>query len=220
MKKHNNNRYNFNLSFIDLLFNILITFAALFFLTLILVNKPTQDKKIDAKAEIMIVMTWPDDSADDVDLWVLTPELNKIGFNNKSNTYVTLDHDDLGMTNDYTIDEHGKKHIILLNREVTSIRAWRNGHYVVNVHLYRRYQNPLKNNLIDNNPIPVTVELIQVNPTVKTVYRGTVLLAVEREEKTVFTFDIQNNTIFNITQEQFPFVYKTFGEPERLGVGH
>ncbi len=218
MKRHHNgDRFSFNLSFIDMLFNILLGFAMLFFLALILANKPTQDKKIDSKAEIMIVMTWPNESSDDVDLWVLSPELNKIGFKSRENGYINLDRDDLGMSNDYVTDEKGKRKLILLNKEVTSIRAMKNGHYVVNVSLYDRHPNPLKGGTVDMDPIPVTVELIQLNPNVRTVYRVQVMLDVRREEKTAFSFDIINqNTIVGISSVQYSFIYNDFGHPEQL----
>ena len=87
--KKNNPYFNSNLSFIDLLFLLVVHIFALFILAIIMINPPAA-KKVDEKAELLITMTWPDDNADDVDLWVLLPNNEKVGYAKKEASYATL----------------------------------------------------------------------------------------------------------------------------------
>ena len=51
-----NARYNSNLAFVDLLFNLILGFAFLFIVAFFLINDPTEDKDVEAKVEYMIIM--------------------------------------------------------------------------------------------------------------------------------------------------------------------
>src|SRR6184192_3570470 len=131
--------HNSHLSFIDMLFNALTVFAALFILTVMIINDPTHKAKtVDERAKIMIVMTWDDNSADDMDLWVLTPEPAKVGYNHQNGNVANLARDDLGKSNDVYQDKEDNDHFIHLNKEVITIREKMPGHYVVDVMLYAR----------------------------------------------------------------------------------
>ncbi len=87
-------------AFLDLLLNALLLFVCLFALAFMQM-RPVQDgRSIEAKAELMLEMTWPDGSLDDVDLWVLLPDGQKVGFNRKDPGVATLDRDDRGAYGD------------------------------------------------------------------------------------------------------------------------
>ena len=60
--------YHTELAFLDLLFNTLLCFAALFALSFILINPSKQNKNVEAKADFIITVTWPADMDDDVDM--------------------------------------------------------------------------------------------------------------------------------------------------------
>ena len=66
--------YHTNLSFLDLLFNTLLCFAALFALSFVLINPSKKKNNVRMKAEFMITTTWPRDLDDDVDMYVEDPQ--------------------------------------------------------------------------------------------------------------------------------------------------
>ena len=51
--------YHTNLAFLDLLFNTLLAFAALFVLAIVLINPTKQENNTESKAEFMIIVEWP-----------------------------------------------------------------------------------------------------------------------------------------------------------------
>ena len=77
------NRNLSGLGFTDLLFNTLIGFVFLFVIAFLLIAPPVPtDKKIDPKAEILIILTWPEGSSKDIDMWATLWHLDqtKISF--------------------------------------------------------------------------------------------------------------------------------------------
>ena len=86
--------YHTNLAFLDLLFNTLLCFAALFSLAFILINPSKKNKNVDAKAEFIITVIWPSEMDDDVDTYVEDPEGNLIAFNRREQGLMHLDRDD------------------------------------------------------------------------------------------------------------------------------
>ena len=102
-KKRNRTIIGSNLSFNDLLFNVLVGFVMLFVIAFLLINPITKKSDIPVKAEFLIVLSWPADAADDVDLWVQRDNEKPVGFSNRENTPLHLDRDDLGRTNDKVI---------------------------------------------------------------------------------------------------------------------
>ena len=61
-------QYHTNLAFLDVLFNTLLCFAALFAMSFILINPSKTDRNVVAKGEFMIIVTWPKDMDNDVDM--------------------------------------------------------------------------------------------------------------------------------------------------------
>ena len=149
-------RYDSNLSFNDVLFNALLGFVVLFVLALLLINPITKKSDIPAKAEILIILEWHDDSPDDIDLWVQGPLMGApISFQNKHSGFMHLDRDDLGRTSDVMMID-GEKVIIRVNREVVSMRGIAAGDYYINIHVYN------KNGA--SEPTKYTITLLDVNP--------------------------------------------------------
>jgi len=115
-------RYDSNLSFNDVLFNALLGFVVLFVLALLLINPITKKSDIPAKAEILIIVEWDNESPDDIDTWVQGPLMGApISFQNKHSGSMHLDRDDLGRTSDIMMID-GEKIVIKVNREVVSMR--------------------------------------------------------------------------------------------------
>ena len=149
-------RYGSNLSFNDVLFNALLGFVVLFVLALLLINPITKKSDIPAKAEIMIIVEWDDESPDDIDTWVSGPLMGApISFQNKHSGMMHLDRDDLGRTSDTMIID-GEKIVIKVNREVVTMRGIAAGDYYINIHVYNKSK--------DGPPTKYTITLLDVNP--------------------------------------------------------
>jgi hypothetical protein len=149
-------RYGSNLSFNDVLFNALLGFVVLFVLALLLINPITKKSDIPAKAEIMIIVEWDDESSDDIDTWVKGPLMGApISFQNKHSGMMHLDRDDLGRTSDTMIID-GEKIVIKVNREVVTMRGIVAGDYYINIHVY--------NKATGSEVTKYTVTLLDVNP--------------------------------------------------------
>lgn len=200
-------RYNFLLSFVDMLFAMLLAFALLFYLAFLLINTKKHTGKVDTDAQDQIVMTWtPDLVANDIDLWVKPPSGPPIGYSHLQNTYMYLARDDLGNANDLAII-NGKSVPIPGHREVTSIRKLVDGHYVVNAEFFAIHvpYDPSGPNL--DVATPIKIQLIQVNPYA-VLATSSFVLKHQGDQHTAFSFDVVKGVITNInTINQDPFVF-------------
>ena len=172
-------QYHTNLAFLDVLFNTLLCFAALFAMSFILINPSKKDNNVVAKGEFVIVMTWPKEMDNDVDIYVEDPEGNLVAFMRREEGLMHLDRDDLGKRNDIVQTplgpiEHQE------NKEIVTLRGYMPGEYIVNVHMYRRNSKALNTE--------VYVQLDKINPIFKTVVLKKVLLKDSGDEKTAFRF--------------------------------
>ena len=147
-------------AFTDLLFNALLGFAFMFFISFALIQKPLEDGNIESKAEFIISVEWDDYHPDDVDLIVEDPKGNVVYFQNQEDGLMHLDRDDRGTLADrITID--GKNIENPSNQEIVTIRGIMSGEYVINLlHYKANFVVPLK----------TKVKIEKINPRVQTVY--------------------------------------------------
>lgn len=182
----------FRTAFLDLLLNTALAFVCMFSLAFTQMRPPSQaDKSVDAKAEFMLEMSWPDGSLDDVDLWLVLPDGQRVGFNKKDVGLATLDRDDRGGYGDFYFDGTERK-LIRSNREVIAVRGIAPGRYVVNAHYYARF-TPEALGFSDEwqQPhLPVKVKLTQLNPRVAEVAAHEATLWAVGEQTTVLAFDV------------------------------
>lgn len=175
--------YSCNTSFLDLLFNTLIAFTALFILAFALIN---QNKKTpDVKGAYIITVTWDDSFNDDVDTYVEDPERNLVFFRSREVGLMHLDRDDLGKSNDTITTQFGQIEY-KENREIVTLRGTSQGEYCVNVHLYNR------NDPENQKPIEVTIQLDKISPAYTPVIQKKVVLLVKGDEKTAFRFTVNS----------------------------
>jgi len=156
----NNPKYVSSVAFTDLLFNIVVGLAFLFLLAFILMNPVAKDKDIEEKSDFIIILTWDDESGDDIDLWIRDPLGNLLSFKNREDALMHLDRDDLGLSNDKVMLPDGNYEYVYRNKEVVSLRGTHEGEYLVNVHVYNK--KPGKDSSM--KPSNIRVELIKLNP--------------------------------------------------------
>jgi hypothetical protein len=181
--------YHTDTAFLDLLFNSLIGFVGLFFLAYVLVNpKSEEEKKIDSKAEFIIIISWDKDFDDDVDSYVQDPAGHLVSFKRREDGLMHLDRDDLGHRNDVIETQFGEIKFEE-NREIVTIRGIIPGEYVVNAHMYKK---------VTNEPVTVKIQLDKINPY-SVVVQKEVNLNAAGAEKTAFRFTIdKDGSVTNI----------------------
>lgn len=117
----------------------------------ILLKETTKVKPTTPKNAIYsLVIEWPGEMPDDVDLWVSDSVNHIVGFNRRegnAGSLHSLDHDDQGHINDV-----GPAGIIPKNMETVNLRGFYPGEYVVNAHMYAKRTNA---------PTSVTISLFK-----------------------------------------------------------
>jgi|TARA_B100000073_G_scaffold158319_1_gene130730 hypothetical protein len=191
----NRDRYKSSVAFIDLLFNITIGLAMLFIIAFLLINPIAKKGDVIVNAEFIITMSWPKDSKDDIDLYVMDPAGNIVYFRDKDNGLMHLDRDDLGDKNDQISTDSG---IISfnLNEEHLTIRGIVPGEYIVNAHWYSKatysFKNSEGNEYTPNDEIPVTIKVEKLNPY-KVIFVDTKTFSKAGEEQTYLRFYVDTD---------------------------
>jgi hypothetical protein len=167
--------------FSDLLFNTLLAFVMLFAIALVAMNPKAKTGVIDAKAEFIITVSWPDRNPNDIDTWVQDPGGNLVWFRAREAGLMHLDRDDRGQAND-SITINGQRVVNPIRQEVVTIRGYAPGEYTVNVHYY---------DTRNGETVPVKVSVVKVNPRAEVVYYGDVALARKGDEQTACRFSVR-----------------------------
>ena len=171
------------LALTDLTSNLLAVFMCLFCLAFLLMAKKIEkNKKVEAKAEFLITITWPEESDNDVDTYVEDPVGNLVFFRSREKGLLHLDRDDLGPKNDTVLLPDGTRYEVKENREIVTIRGIIPGEYTVNVHMYLRKDK--------DKETPVTIKIEKLNPSVKMITIKEVILGPNGDEKTAFRFKL------------------------------
>jgi len=169
--------------FTDLLFNTLLGFVLLFFISIMFMNPIAKLGNINYKAEYIITVIWPEDQPDDIDLWVQSPSQEIVSYQKKEAGWLHLDRDDRGDLND-TVMINGKKLVHPINQEVVTIRGIVSGEYIVNLHYYESHSK---------RPVTASVKIEKVNPVLRLVFIDQVTLDRVDDEKTVLRFELDAN---------------------------
>ena len=168
--------------FIDLLFNALLGFTFLFLVSMMFINPQARKGRVDLKAEYIISVSWPDELADDIDLWVQDPIGETVSYLRKDAGWLHLDRDDRGEIND-TVLIDGKEVVYPINQEVVTIRGIIPGEYTVNLYYYTAAQP---------DPVEALVKVEKVNPTLRTVFVRQLTLAAQDDEQTAVRFTLDH----------------------------
>jgi len=198
----NKPKYVSNVAFTDLLFNIVVGLAFLFLLAFILMNPIAKDKDIEEKSDYIIILTWDDESGDDIDLWMRDPLGNILSFKNREDALMHLDRDDLGLSNDKVELPEGGYVYVYRNKEVASLRGVHEGEYLVNVHVYNK--KPWKDSSM--KPSNIRVELIKLNPYDE-VTQAEFIATKKGQEFTAFHFTLdKDGEVIGIRDEREPLI--------------
>lgn len=156
----------------DLLMNFLLGLTALVIITLAAINPASQEQQLSPPGNLVVSAAWPAGNID-VDLWLRAPGDKAVGYSNKSGKIWSLLRDDLGVANDETS----------LNYESAFSRGLPDGEYVVNVRCYGCLAPPV--------PVDVEVRLA----TGSLVWRGTVVLEMDKQEKTALRWKMADGAV-------------------------
>ena len=148
--------------FTDLLFNALLGFAFMFAIAFMLINNSEESGNINTKAEVLISVQWPNEHPDDVDAVVEDPQGKLVWYHNRDSGLMHLDRDDRGNLAD-NINIKGDIVSSPINQETVTVRGLQSGEYVINL---LHYKSNFK------EPLPVTVKVEKLNPTVELIYYG------------------------------------------------
>lgn len=168
-----------NTAFLDLLFNTLLGFVMLFFISFYLINPAKSKADIKSKAEFVIIVVWAEGNACDVDTWLQDPLGNIIFFRQKEKGLMHLDRDDRGDINDAIILPSGQKIILPVNQELTTIRGFIPGEWILNIHLYKK--RTMKG-------VAVEISIDKLNPKVEKLFYEKITLFEQWQEMTVTRF--------------------------------
>lgn len=185
--------------FTDLLFNASVAFAFFFFLTFAMVNPEAKTGEIESDAELLFTVRWPDNHPDDIDIYVEDPAGNIAWYHQREAGLMHLDRDDRGLFKDVII-VGGEEIVNPLNEEIVSVRGLLDGEYVVNVVHYIA---------TTIEPVPVTVKVEKLNPTLKVLYYGEVMLTGTGDEQTAARFTIEGDEITDVNNRSVSLVELT-----------
>ena len=174
--------------FTDLLFNILLGFTFLFFITILFINPISKLGNVNLKAEYIITVDWQDNLPDDVDIWVQDPNGEIVSYLKKDAGWLHLDRDDQGVINDVVIINN-KEVIYPINREVVTLRGIIPGEYIVNLYLYEHKSK---------EPVEVKIIIEKVNPSLKLVYFNNIILETKDTELTIARFNLDAKGDFTV----------------------
>ena len=171
--------------FTDILFNALLGFAVMLFIAFALIKPDDKVGNINVKAEYLITVTWPDNLPDDIDTYVRDPQDNIVWYNTLDRGFLHLDRDDRGEYLDQVM-VNGEMVTFPLNQESVTLRGIIPGEYTVNVYNFLN---------ASNQPVPVSVKVEKLNPTVKVIYYQSMTLMGVGDERTAirFTLDEEGN---------------------------
>ena len=169
--------------FTDLLFNALLGFAFMFAIAFMLINSSEESGNINTKAEVLISVQWPDEHPDDVDAVVEDPQGKLVWYHNRDSGLMHLDRDDRGNLAD-NINLTGDVVSSPINQETITVRGLQTGEYVINL---LHYKSNFK------EPLPVTVKVEKLNPSVELIYYGQHFLNGVGDEITALRFFVNGD---------------------------
>lgn len=186
--------YKDNTVMSDLLLNMLLGIFFMFAISFMLIAPILDAADIKKpKAEYLITMTWPDNNKDDVDIWIEDPAGNVLYYQNKESGIMHLDRDDLGWKKDIIVLRDGTIIRYIHNQEIVTIRGFIPGEWVVNVHMFKKWDIDTDIDQNVGDPTEVEVKITKLNPKAEIVFIKRIILDTKWQEETVARFTMTAN---------------------------
>lgn len=184
-------KFDFRTAYIDLLINLLTGTVVLFILTTLLIAPITKNTEgIKKNADYVITLEWPNELDCDVDLWIRDPLNNVVSYRFMEAGLMYFERDDMGKRRSvYELD--GKEIVIDPdNKEFVTFRGTFVGEYIVNLHVYSCIDPIMKQALQAGTlvEIPVTIEIIKINPIFTIIKHIEMKMDSVWQEKTAIRF--------------------------------
>ena len=155
----------------------------MFAIAFMMINSSEESGNINTKAEVLISVQWPDEHPDDVDAVVEDPQGKLVWYHNRDSGLMHLDRDDRGNLAD-NINLKGDVVSSPINQETITVRGLQTGEYVINL---LHYKSNFK------EPLPVTVKVEKLNPSVELIYYGQHFLNGVGDEITALRFFVNGD---------------------------
>jgi hypothetical protein len=140
---------------------------------------------VKPKAEYLISADWDVMLDSDIDLWVVGPSRKPVFYGSRQVGCADLDRDSLGFQTSRVTIADGSTVRAASNKEVTSVRCFDPGHWDIGVNLYS--DRELAKGRKD---ITVHVEIVGLNPDVRSIFMRDVALDRVGETVNVGSFDM------------------------------
>jgi hypothetical protein len=190
-----------------MLFKALQVLAFLFFIALLAIAPEAKEGKVDPKAEFLITASWPDNHPDDIDLFVQDPIGNMVWYRRHEAGFMVLDRDNRGGANDFLL-VGGKKVRSPIRQETVTIRGIVAGEYTVNVYHFTA---------LTGRPVPVSVKVEKLNPTLQVVHYDTIELEHGGLERTAVRFVVDEGGAVVEVKRDEKSLLRTLYTPRRNG---
>lgn len=186
----NHKKFDFRTAYIDLLINLLTGTVVLFILTTLLIAPITQNNAgIKKNADYVISMEWPESLDCDVDLWVRDPLNNVVSYRQPEGGLMYYERDDMGRRRSVFQIDGVEQVIDPDNKEFITLRGTFPGEYVVNLHVYSCLKEAALGMGIGSPvDIPVTIDIIKINPDYSIVKHIVIHMDKVWQEKTAVRF--------------------------------
>lgn len=143
-------------------------------------RKQAQEAGLRTEGAYAVIMDWPNDSPDDVDLYARDPSGNIIYFNSRDLGLMHLEHDDQGAASDKAKLGSGEVRVEK-NEERIILRGIVPGEYVINVQMYDKRSAPAT---------PVTIRLVRLKGEDVELAKKERVLKRSGDEATAFRFTL------------------------------
>jgi hypothetical protein len=168
--------------FLDMAMGVIFVFLAVIMISTVDEPKKSVTEAPVPKAEFLVQLSWDDNSQDDIDLYVRSPDKNVVYFSRRQTPLMFLDADNLGLNNALDMPD-GSISQVPTRREVVTVRAIMPGEYVVNSHFYKKNSPP---GTVDHLVMTVT----KLNPFAE-VTRAETVLDTQGQEQTLANFTVE-----------------------------
>lgn len=204
----NSRKFDFRTAYIDLLIALLMGIVVIFMLTTLLIAPITkQNEGVKKNADYVITAEWPENVDCDIDMWVRDPLNNIVSYKIPESGLMYYERDDMGKRRSI-FDVSGRETVIDPdNKEYVTLRGTFPGEYVVNLHVYSCKALNEEKGLPLGAPtnIPVTVELMRINPSLVSVKKVIVTMNEVWQEQTAFRFVMgENKNVIRLMTDYVP----------------